>query len=512
MAWSSRNPYLLYSVFFWCFIFLTSPADAVESRKIEKLIEDTQPTGSRDASSRERQKLLETGKTYYARFCIYCHGDQGRGKGVASHYLFPPPRNLSRGVFKFHSTQSNSLPLDSDLFRTIRMGIPGTPMPAWGKVFSDEGIRALVAYIKTFSGRFDREIPDYRVEAGLEIPFDGYSLNEGKDLYRQLRCGRCHGEEGDREGPLEDQLRDIWGNTSFVYDLRQPARYKAGSGADDIYKMLVAGINGTPMNTYDYLTNAERWHLVHYLQSRFIPEDPARPPPARINQLVSVAIDGPIDLAPDSAIWDNTPPVGIRLVPVRTRKRLLDAITVQSVRNQTQIAFRLRWKDPSADGAARGFSQYLDAAAIQFSLGRPDPLNSPFFGMGDRDHPVNIWHWKADSNQKIKNAVASNIDSSKTSGLLVNPFTESGVEEINSWGFGSLLVQSLEDQQVFGEGRWLDGHWTVVFARDLKTPGRYDVNFKEGNRFLLAFALWDGSSKDKNAHKLVSFWQTLLLK
>ncbi len=66
-------------------------------------------------------------------------------------------------------------------------------------------------------------------------------------------------------------------------------------------------------------------------------------------------------------------------------------------------------------------------------------------------------------------------------------------------------------QIVRARGEWKDGKWTVVFIRDLTTPSRQDINFKKGNRFLLAFAIWDGANKDKNSNKVVSFWKTLVL-
>ncbi|NIQ01333.1 MAG: hypothetical protein GWM98_13790 [Nitrospinaceae bacterium] len=63
-----------------------------------------------------------------------------------------------------------------------------------------------------------------------------------------------------------------------------------------------------------------------------------------------------------------------------------------------------------------------------------------------------------------------------------------------------------------GRGYWENGRWTLIFIRDLSTPSRQDVNFKNQRRFLTAFAVWDGANKDKNANKVVSFWKTLVLK
>ena len=95
--------------------------------------------------------------------------------------------------------------------------------------------------------------------------------------------------------------------------------------------------------------------------------------------------------------------------------------------------------------------------------------------------------------------------------MFLNPFKESSVEEINSQGIGTLTVQPLKDQEVEGRGSWQNEHWSVVFIRDLQTFSKWDVDFMDKDQILLAFALWDGSKKDMNANKMVSFWQILSL-
>ena len=93
----------------------------------------------------------------------------------------------------------------------------------------------------------------------------------------------------------------------------------------------------------------------------------------------------------------------------------------------------------------------------------------------------------------------------------MNPFNESSVEEINSKGIGTLTVQPLVEQQLEGEGYWENGRWNVVFLRRLKAESKWDVDFKNKDRILLAFAVWDGNKKDMNSNKMVSFWKTLSL-
>ena len=129
-----RTPLLLSCLLFFTGIAAVNLAWAVDSRKVEKMIEDSLPENEQALSAEKRKQLLKSGETIYRKFCVHCHGPQGRGDGAATPYLSPQPRDLRSGIFKFHSTQNNALPVDEDLARTIRQGVPGTAMPPWGRV------------------------------------------------------------------------------------------------------------------------------------------------------------------------------------------------------------------------------------------------------------------------------------------------------------------------------------------------------------------------------------------
>jgi len=494
-------------------LFYYQPSLAIESRKIEKMIEEAPLPGGKEVPLQESHKLLKQGRKYYYKFCVHCHGQKGKGDGRASYHLFPAPRELSLGIFKFHSTRTNTLPLDEDLVRTISKGVPGTAMPAWGEVLSDEAIRSLVEFIKTFSHRFSMELPGRKMPVSMEPPFDNLSVTHGKKLYSQLRCGRCHGEDGGKEGKLSGTLKNFWSNPSFVYDLRRETTYKAGSSGTDIHRSLLTGLDGSPMNAYDYLSNSERWNLVHFLQSRFINQN--QKPISAVTKVISKKISSPIGLRMDDSIWEQGQAVSVSLIPVRARKNPIHRLTVKSLHNENRIAIRLEWDDPTPDGISN--NKFIDQSAIQFALGSAGLLDSPFYGMGEKERPVNIWHWKADVRQKIIQSDKpennrSGIKLNSKAGMFLSPFNESSVEELNSRGIGTLTVQSLKDQQVEGMGHWENGRWSVVFIRKLQAVGTWDVDFADKDQVLLAFALWDGNNKDMNANKLVSFWQILDLR
>ena len=143
----------LHVIIFLTVLLNSQSSLAIESRKIEKLIEDTQPPDKKAVLLQESQKILKEGRKYYFKFCVHCHGKKGAGDGTASYHLFPQPRELSQGIYKFHTTRTNTLPLNKDLIHTIKKGIPGTAMPAWEKVLSEETIQSIVEFIKTFSNR-----------------------------------------------------------------------------------------------------------------------------------------------------------------------------------------------------------------------------------------------------------------------------------------------------------------------------------------------------------------------
>ena len=82
---------------------------------------------------------LQAGKALFEQYCSRCHGVEAKGDGRDSKRLFPRPRDLTSGVFKFRSTASNTAPTDDDLFATIDHGLTAGGMPDWSQL--DEKVR-----------------------------------------------------------------------------------------------------------------------------------------------------------------------------------------------------------------------------------------------------------------------------------------------------------------------------------------------------------------------------------
>lgn len=207
-----------------------------------------------------------SGKLVYQRYCLSCHGEQGNGQGEAAEYMSIKPRDYRQGTFKWRSTPSGSLPLDTDLEHTLMNGLYGTYMPTWAAL-DERSRRDVIAYIKTFSSRFQTEKPQDPIAI---LPDPGYSdgsVKRGAAVYQKYNCSQCHGAGGQGDGPSAHELKDDWGNALVPYDLTK-GHVKCGDKSTDIYRVFMTGLAGTPMPAFaDSLSSADAWDLVHFIQS-----------------------------------------------------------------------------------------------------------------------------------------------------------------------------------------------------------------------------------------------------
>jgi mono/diheme cytochrome c family protein len=207
------------------------------------------------------------GDLLYRRYCIGCHGRQGDGMGENAPYLEPPPRDFTAGVFKCRSTPTGSLPLDSDLFSTIGRGIYASAMPSWVALMPQQRTD-LVAFIKTFSPRFQQEKPQAAVPIPPETPDSKESTDRGSKLYEKMECWKCHGQEGKGNGPSAATLTDSKEHRIVPYDFTTGERFKCGQTNEDLYRIFMTGLDGTPMPAYlDDLKPDQAWDLVHFLRT-----------------------------------------------------------------------------------------------------------------------------------------------------------------------------------------------------------------------------------------------------
>ncbi|MCH8011740.1 MAG: cytochrome c [Candidatus Marinimicrobia bacterium] len=218
--------------------------------------------------SNNRTTDLKIGQQVYDQNCVVCHGPNGDGNGKEAHRFETKPGNFTRGEYKFKSTYPGSLPFSSDLYHSITNGVRGTAMLAQLHL-TDEQRWAVVEYIKTFSGRFEGKAISMNEAIVVPDPPGRTTelISSGGQLYRDAGCVKCHGESGKGDGPSANELRDSQGNSVLMPDLTKMPR-KMGDKPEDIYRLLVTGMEGTPMPSYyDVLDESQLWAVVYYLES-----------------------------------------------------------------------------------------------------------------------------------------------------------------------------------------------------------------------------------------------------
>ncbi len=212
-------------------------------------------------------RAVSRGKVVYQRFCASCHGVRGDGRGPSAPWIDPPPRDFTGGIYEWRSTPSGTLPRDEDIARTITHGLHLTPMPSWRGLVEDQ-IDDLVAYLEHFSPRFASEPRGAALEIPPEPPASRESVARGQKLYLTA-CAPCHGSagRGDGESAKWPGLSDEWGHHVQPRDLTA-GPFGSGEANRDIYRVLMTGVDGTPMPSYAAaFTAAQGWDVVHYIQT-----------------------------------------------------------------------------------------------------------------------------------------------------------------------------------------------------------------------------------------------------
>jgi DMSO reductase family type II enzyme heme b subunit len=78
-------------------------------------------------------------------------------------------------------------------------------------------------------------------------------------------------------------------------------------------------------------------------------------------------------------------------------------------------------------------------------------------------------------------------------------------------GLSTTTFRPVASQLVKATSTYKDGRWTVVLRRPLTVPADGGVALAAGERYSVAFALWDGAARDRNGQKLIGIWQELKL-
>jgi len=244
----------------------------------------------------------------YRQHCMVCHGISGDGAGPIAALMNPYPRDFRNGVYKYTSTSGGAKPVPDDLERTVRQGMPGTSMPAFGTL-SDEEIAALIEYLQYLSLRGETELYLMQLVVDLDeyllhvdeviedalAPVAGFwreappnvvvpphpppvgtseqlaaSIARGAELFTsdEARCVTCHGPDGRGDGEQAGELYDDWNRSKKGATLEQTKQraelfrfpiqqirprdftkgvFRGGDRPIDLYWRIYVGIKGTPM-------------------------------------------------------------------------------------------------------------------------------------------------------------------------------------------------------------------------------------------------------------------------
>ncbi len=446
----------------------------------------------------------ENGEQVYGQRCVWCHGEEGEGLGPAAERLNPPPRDFTSAQYKIKTTVfDDDFANDDDIFRMIRDGMPGTAMPGWDDVLSEQEMWDLVLYIKTFSGLEEEEL-GASMDFSTPIESSPESIDIGKKLFREGdRCVECHGLEG--KGDAIKSLKDDSGFRTWPRNLTKPWTFRASNDPKDIFARISTGIPGSQMPAFGDpesdkgLSVEQRWHVANYVNSLAKTDEVVKPE----NTVIKAdKLVGAMPNSMDDARWEQTVPTTFFLVPqIVGEERFFtpsnDTVTVRAVYNDEHLAILLEWDDRTksipGDETAGDISDpdiAQDSIAIQVPVEIPEGSEKPYFGMGDAAHPVNLWQWRSGT-----------LDDSES------------VDLYNAHGFTEIEQRDAAKLGIEASGVYKNGTWKVLMTRPrVANDPQKDIEFAEGKFIPIAVAAWDGSNSESGSRHTMTTWYWLLLK
>ncbi len=489
-----------------------------------------------------KQDLLEKGKKVYFKRCVWCHGVEGAGDGPSADRLFTRPRNFVQGTFKIRTTDSGELPTEEDLIETVKNGLQGSAMPAWGEFLADDEIVAVVNFVKTlvqdrdFNDTEDEEIfvqefgsNPWGTKGPYHLGIPQSDIDVGKEIFTKNKCFECHGGEGRGDG--NPTMKDDWGFPIIAADWQQCWNFR-GARRDPfnpfhIVRTISTGLNGTPMpNFSDQITVEDRWKIAAFVNSlcprRQVDKLTNKPIPDFLIQSVynegpvSPKIDDPSWQSPDTDAKIDAPPIELEENPQRNYIAMAGQITLGQ-RNfdpkTDNLWVTTRW---SAEENAVYYlveyhlrflsddPEYPDAVAVQWPAKLQDLYGAekPYFIMGDSKKPVDIWK----ASFMAKDYSATNAPSDEGYQLDIN------VEEFVGFGFDALSAKESEGKVEVVDSIYRQGRVKILFRRALATEGEFDVQIPTEQFIPVVFMQWAGRDKEKDEHMAISTWYYTILK
>lgn len=163
----------------------------------------------------------------------------------------------------------------------------------------------------------------------------------------------------------------------------------------------------------------------------------------------------------------------------------IPSLDVRTARAGGKLLVQLSWRDPTRDAIAlaevpntpsetrfrkvqtEADDRFFDAAAVMFPAKLGSDAIAPSLQMGDAEHPVEIYYWNA------------------TRGAMLMQAQGRGTTRRTGQNFPA-------------NSTYQNGQWNVIFELPDLPAGT-----------AMAFAVWNGSQKDRDGRKYFSVWQVL---
>jgi len=249
---------------------------------------------------------LNEGYRAYTRYCRACHGEAGDGKGPAAMGLWPPPRDFTKGVFKFaRQRSSDDVPNDEDLRRIVKGGLGGSAMLAWDVPEPELG--RVIQYVKSFvpkkwekKKRSGEPVPVLEAFSPGPDPWAGkeeQARQRGRALYHlKAECSTCHPAYGGRRelyemsltaaqaepgtfAPIRGYRDDMYGavpkrSEEYGVTILPPdflwselRSVQKGREVEDLFRVISFGVYPVMPAWKGALPDEDLWAIAHYVAS-----------------------------------------------------------------------------------------------------------------------------------------------------------------------------------------------------------------------------------------------------
>jgi Ethylbenzene dehydrogenase len=234
---------------------------------------------------------------------------------------------------------------------------------------------------------------------------------------------------------------------------------------------------------------------------------------------------------PDDAAWRGVPEIRVPLLPQQLIPPSLDAagvasLAVRAMHDDTTLAFRLAWDDPSLDDLD-GVRKYHDAVAVMLPTA---PGAAPAITMGAAGIPVHILQWRATWQRDLDGKtgvdqiyprvvhdvmpddvlspeVAADYWVGRKAG---NPLSQTRrttpIEQVVAEGFGT--TTHLPRTDAAGAGVHDGSGWKVAITVPRERPDAGEA-LAGGREWHVAFAVWLGDRENRGGRKHYADWVPL---